>query len=446
MNYFRYPHRPAGVSSHNSSQLRSPITSEGYSGDKNRTGISPDTTTKDDNNMQLHQQQLNLQQSRNHSYQPQPQRNQNTIPSPHQYSNQQQGGPMRSPQQVHSSGMLGQPPGRIPQQNNTTPASFLAYSAGDVASTATNRIPQNIGNQPQGGNYNNSINKQHSMSNSQSPGGRGANPYSTYNSNISLPSSSGSSKTMSSNTSSDASRNAMTHQNLGGDTSRMNDNRSNDAVKTYSALDRTASALPNNMNYHQSMLPPARNAPSSLPENNSRFSPQNTNISSQSNSSNAPSNHHPSLQQHRMPIPNYQTNNLVSSNPQLNYQQQRQMPSPQQQQNLHQQPQQQLQPPQPNLQHQNYSSSRPFPQSNISSSNAPVMSPNQIQPISRTSHLPEQQSSAAMSRPMQQQQNLQQQQRFDNKSNANPQSLPHGGEIPRNIPMLALQQQKVRKT
>ena len=166
-----YPHRPAGASSHNSNQLRSPITSEGYSGDKNRTGISPDTTTKDDYmNRSMHSQNNPyLQQNVQH----------NMPPSPLYNNVPRQQTPMRSPQQVHSSGGgMGQPPGghpgRVPQQSQ---ASFLAYSAGDVASMAQNRN--------QGGNYNNRNNTNTNVSNSSNQIA-GANPYSGYNSNMSL--------------------------------------------------------------------------------------------------------------------------------------------------------------------------------------------------------------------------------------------------------------------
>ena len=121
-------------------------------------------------------------------------------PSP-RYNNTQ---PMRSPQQVHSSG-IGQTSagaGRIPQQQQTS-ASFLAYSAGDVASMAPNRNNLN-----QAGSYTSS--NIHSSSN-PTPG---VNTYSGYNSNMSLLTSSGGSN-MSSSTS-NPSRNVMNQQRYNG--------------------------------------------------------------------------------------------------------------------------------------------------------------------------------------------------------------------------------------
>ena len=180
------------MSSHNSSQLRSPITSEGYSGDKNRTGISPDTTTKDDQQHQIRNMQHG---SQNNPHPYQQHQNVHHIPqSPHHFNNSNQ--PMRSPQQpVHSSGM-GHPQGagRIPpQQQENNSASFLAYSAGDVASMAQNR------NQGQG-NYNNRNPNITTSTNNSSNQSSGANLYSGYNSNMSLlnASSGGSSKMSSS--------------------------------------------------------------------------------------------------------------------------------------------------------------------------------------------------------------------------------------------------------
>lgn len=197
------------MSSHNSSQLRSPITSEGYSGDKNRTGISPDTTTKDDQqhqirNMQHGSQNNPYQQHQNVHHIPQP---------PHHYNNSNQ--PMRSPQQqVHSSGM-GHPQGAgriIPpqqqQQRENNSASFLAYSAGDVASMAQNRN--------QGGNYNNrNPNTITTPTNNSSNQSSGANIYAGYNSNMSLLNASSGGSKMSSSMSG-TSGNAMNQQRYSG--------------------------------------------------------------------------------------------------------------------------------------------------------------------------------------------------------------------------------------
>ena len=217
---YRYPHRPAGVSSHNSSQLRSPITSEGYSGDKNRTGISPDTTTKDDQQHQIRNNSQNsyLQQNQNVHHN-------NMLPSPHHSNSQhQQQNPMRSPQ---GGGMMGRPPnlpvagvGRMPPQQHSTntAASFLAYSAGDVPSTVQNRNQQqqhlnqsaNLSQNSTHGNNSQSLQK---MSTNQAMGE--SNSYSNYNSNMSLlNASSSSSKTSSSVL--DPSRNATTQDRYKG--------------------------------------------------------------------------------------------------------------------------------------------------------------------------------------------------------------------------------------
>ena len=208
------------MSSHNSSQLRSPITSEGYSGDKNRTGISPDTTTKDDQQHQIRNNSQNsyLQQNQNVHHN-------NMLPSPH-HSNSphQQQNPMRSPQ---GGGMMGRPPnlpvagvGRMPPQQHSTntAASFLAYSAGDVPSTVQNRNQQqqhlnqgaNLSQNSTNGNNSQSLQK---MSTNQAMGE--SNSYSNYNSNMSLlNASSSSSKTSSSVL--DPSRNATTQDRYKG--------------------------------------------------------------------------------------------------------------------------------------------------------------------------------------------------------------------------------------
>ena len=208
------------MSSHNSSQLRSPITSEGYSGDKNRTGISPDTTTKDDQQHQIRNNSQNsyLQQNQNLHHN-------NMLPSPHHSNSQhQQQNPMRSPQ---GGGMMGRPPnlpvagaGRMPpQQHSTNPAaSFLAYSAGDVPSTVQNRNQQqqhlNQGANLSQSHGNNSQNFQ-KISTNQAMGE--SNSYSNYNSNMSLlNASSSSSKTPSSVL--DPSRNATTQDRYKGKT------------------------------------------------------------------------------------------------------------------------------------------------------------------------------------------------------------------------------------
>ena len=218
---YRYPHRPAGVSSHNSSQLRSPITSEGYSGDKNRTGISPDTTTKDDQQHQIRNNSQNsyLQQNQNLHHN-------NMLPSPHHSNSlQQQQNQMRSPQQAHSGGGMGRPPnlpvagvGRMPpqQQHNNPAASFLAYSAGDVPSTVQNRnqqqqhLNQSANLSQHHGNNSQNLQK---ISTNQAMGE--SNSYSNYNSNMSLlNASSSSSKTPSSVL--DPSRNATTQDRYKG--------------------------------------------------------------------------------------------------------------------------------------------------------------------------------------------------------------------------------------
>ena len=221
--HYRYPHRPAGVSSHNSSQLRSPITSEGYSGDKNRTGISPDTTTKDDQQHQIRNNSQNsyLQQNQNVHHN-------NMLPSPHHSnSQQQQPNPMRSPQ----GGGMGRPPnlpvagvGRMPPQQPNPAASFLAYSAGDVPSTVQNRNQQQqhlnqSANLSQNNTHGNNSQNLQKYSANQAMGE--SNSYSNYNSNMSLlNASSSSSKTPSSVL--EPSRNATTQDRYKGKASLKN--------------------------------------------------------------------------------------------------------------------------------------------------------------------------------------------------------------------------------
>ena len=309
-----YPHRPAGASSHNSNQLRSPITSEGYSGDKNRTGISPDTTTKDDYmNRSMHSQNNPyLQQNVQHNMPPSPQYN--NVP--------RQQTPMRSPQQVHSSGGgMGQPPGghpgRLPQQSQ---ASFLAYSAGDVASMAQNRN--------QGVNYSNV---------SSNLPSRGPNSYPAYNNMTMSPGTS----SKPSSSMSDTSRNAMNQPQSypGGDISRMNDMRND---KTYSALDRTASAL----NQIYSNNPTNKVVNNSMASSNPQYPAYN--MPSSSNPMSSPAMRtaqsiYSSQPKSNLPMPSNQTSSQMYPSPnqqQLNYQQmqQRQNPPTSQQQYPQQQP------------------------------------------------------------------------------------------------------------
>ena len=354
-----YPHRPAGASSHNSNQLRSPITPEGYSGDKNRTGISPDTTTKDDyTNRSMHpQSNPYLQQNVQHSM----------LPSPNYGPRQQT--PMRSPQQVHSSaGGMGQPPGvnpgGIPQQSQ---ASFLAYSAGDVASMAQNRN--------QGLNYNNVPN------NSSNQPVRGSN-YPSY-SNMSLPSGA-SSKPLSSM--SDASRNAMNQSYPGGDISRMTDNS-----KAYSALDRTTSALNNIYGQPNNA---AQNVPSSSMAGSN---PQYPSYSMPGASSSIMSS--PAMRTAASIYSMPPKDNLPMSSNQNNY---NQMYSSQaQQQQMNYQPMQQN----PPTSQQQYHQSQPNMQAPNSQS---------IQPSQQVGN-----------------------------SNQAQMSQPPNGSYPKNLPMMALQQQKV---
>ena len=209
------------MSSHNSSQLRSPITSEGYSGDKNRTGISPDTTTKDDQQHQIRNNSQNsyLQQNQNVHHN-------NMLPSPHHSNSlQQQQNQMRSPQQAHSGGGMGRPPnlpvagvGRMPpqQQHNNPAASFLAYSAGDVPSTVQNRNQQQQHlNQSANLSQHHGNNSQNFQKISTNQAMGESNSYSNYNSNMSLlNASSSSSKTPSSVL--DPSRNATTQDRYKG--------------------------------------------------------------------------------------------------------------------------------------------------------------------------------------------------------------------------------------
>ena len=108
-------------------------------------------------------------------------------------------------------------------------------------------------------------------------------------------------------------------------------------MKTYSALDRTTSALPNNMN-NQSVM--SRNAQSSLAENHNRFSPQAMSSSPTISSSSTTY----ASQRNMMPSSNYNTNPTISNmqRPPYPYQPQRQMaPSVPQRQPMQQQQQQQ---------------------------------------------------------------------------------------------------------
>jgi hypothetical protein len=231
----------------------------------------------------------------------------------------------------------------------------------------------------------------------------------------------------------------------GGDISRINDSK-NDAMKNYSALDRTASALPNNMNYQQQMTA-RNNAQTNLQDNISRFSTQSISTSNTSSSTN-PSIYPP--QRSNMPITSYSNTPSTNSNQQqlyqqqqMSYQQQRQIPSSlPEQQNLQQK--QQMQPTNnPQVQHP-----KPAP-SNVGQSTLPgtsMMSPNQIQPVLKQHTMPSERSTIHQPNPndVQTTSSVQQlQQGYVGKPNSLPQSL-HGGDYPKNIPMLALQQQKVR--
>ena len=192
-------------------------------------------------------------------------------------------------------------------------------------------------------------------------------------------------------------------------------------MKNYSALDRTASALPNTMNYQQMMG--KNNAQINLPENISRFSSQGVSTSN-SLSSNNPSSY--PTPRSNMPNPNYSNSTITNSNQQqqyqhqMSYQQQRQMPplpSEQQQQK------QQMQPTNISQGLGSQQSTTSVGPSPLPPTSMPMMSPNQIQPVIK-SH------PASSERPQMNYPN-------QNEAKANIQ------QPPKNIPMLALQQQKV---
>ena len=143
------------------------------------------------------------------------------LPSPHHSNSlQQQQNQMRSPQQAHSGGRPPNLPvagvGRMPpqqQHNNQPAASFLAYSAGDVPSTAQNRnqqqqhLNQSANLSQHHGNNSQNLQKNQAMGES--------NSYLNYNTNMSLlNASSTSSKTPSSVL--DPSRNATTQDRYKG--------------------------------------------------------------------------------------------------------------------------------------------------------------------------------------------------------------------------------------
>merc|ERR1712223_1471318 len=282
-----------------------------------RTGISPDTTTKDDYmNRSMHSQNNPyLQQNVQHNMPPSPQYN--NIP--------RQQTPMRSPQQVHSSGGgMGQPPGghpgRVPQQSQ---ASFLAYSAGDVASMAQNRN--------QGVNYSNV---------SSNLPSRGPTSYPAYN-NMTM--TTGTSSKPSSSMS-DTSRNAMNQPQSypGGDISRMTDMRND---KNYSALDRTASAL----NQIYSNNPTNKVVNNSMASSNPQYPAYN--MPSSSNPMSSPAMRtaqsiYSSQPKSNLPIPSNQTPSQMYPSPnqqQLNYQQMQQRQNPPTSQQQYPQPQPNMQ-------------------------------------------------------------------------------------------------------
>ena len=232
---------------------------------------------------------------------------------------------------------------------------------------------------------------------------------------------------------------------VGGDISRINDSK-NDAIKNYSALDRTASALPNNMNYQE--ITARNNAQSNLQDNVSRFSTQSISTSNTSSSSSNNPTSYPTQRSSNMPITSYSNTPSTNSNQQqyqqqMSYQQQRQIPSllPEQQQKQQMQPinSSQSQIPKPVL-------------SNVGQSTLPVtsmqmMSPNQIQPVVKQQHPMSSERSTIHQPPnpndVKANASAQLHQGYVGKSNALPQSL--HGDYPKNLPMLALQQQKVRR-
>ena len=198
-----------------------------------------------------------------------------------------------------------------------------------------------------------------------------------------------------------------------------------DAMKPYSALDRTTSALPNNMNYQQHMT--GRN---NLPENSISRVPTQT-MTSSSSMSNPNQQSYPA-QRSNLPNSNYPNSSNPSVNPQaqstqqryptsaqpntqnMGYQQQRQTSMPAMGMPQHQQPphmQQQQNPNSNNLQSQN---GRAYPNQSITNVG---MGPNQIQQMSNPS--------------------------YDGKNDAISRQQARVDSYPNNIPMMALQQQKV---
>ena len=225
-------------------------------------------------------------------------------------------------------------------------------------------------------------------------------------------------------------------------------------MKTYSALDRTPSA-PNNTNM-SNQLSSRSNAQinnQGISSISSRFSPQQNTSSSSYNMSSlgattntTSSQNLPYSNQGRgMPTSGY--NQASSHQPQYPYHQQQPQSSSmyQQQQPRSQQqfsPQQNVQ---SNLQQQQQVRAPYRPPTNSMSggpsfpptTQQPIMSPNQIQPVSMRPPLQQHANDQQQRGPQ-----MQQQQRFDhNPTSQHPQSSPN---YPRNLPMMALQQQKVK--
>ena len=196
-----------------------------------------------------------------------------------------------------------------------------------------------------------------------------------------------------------------------------------DAMKPYSALDRTTSALPNNMNYQNVT---GRN---NLPENSISRVPTQTMTSSSSMSNPNPQSY--PAQRSNLSNSNYPTNSYPAVNPQAQSNQQRYPTNPAQQntQNMgyqqqrqtsmqtmgmpqhHQQPHLQQQQNPNHLQSQN---GRAYP--NQSTTNV-GMGPNQILQMPNPS--------------------------YDGKNDAISRQQARVDSYPNNIPIMALQQQKV---
>ena len=216
-------------------------------------------------------------------------------------------------------------------------------------------------------------------------------------------------------------------------------------MKNYSALDRTAPALSNNMNYQQ--MTARNNAQNNLQDNVSRFSTQSMSTSNtSSSSSNNPSGY--PTQRSNMPISSYSNTPSTSSNQQqqyqqqMSYQQQRPIPSslPDQQ---HLQQKQQMQSAN-NI--QSLSSKPVLGQTILPATSMAMMSPNHVQPALKQHSMPSERSTIHQPTPNDVINNTsaQQHQGYVDKSNSLPQQSLHG-DYPKNLPMLALQQQKVRR-